>query len=135
MNTWLKSLFEKKKNEYYQPLVGEAEISGKKDTYVLSPQSRRFSGDGKTNILPGKLTEQEIDSPDFSVEQIDSTAIETYDYNPNDKILKVRFKGGDIDYAYPDVPLSVVQELSAAPSKGEYVNDVVSGYSQPGFRA
>ena len=51
------------------------------------------------------------------------------DNNDGTKDVSITFKGGGKDYLYPDVPTNVANGLYAAPSKGSYVSDVISHYS------
>ena len=51
---------------------------------------------------------------------VPSTALKTVAYNPDNKVLEVKFTSGNKKYDYPHVPLETVQALMKAPSKGEY---------------
>jgi lysyl-tRNA synthetase class 2 len=50
-----------------------------------------------------------------------STAIKSFDYDSDKKILKIDFTNGSV-YLYHDVPESIYKGLKDAPSKGQYFN-------------
>ncbi|ACB52810.1 lysyl-tRNA synthetase [Crocosphaera subtropica ATCC 51142] len=50
-----------------------------------------------------------------------SYAIKSFDYDPDQKILRVEFSHGGV-YQYHDVPKSVYEGLAKSPSKGQYFN-------------
>ncbi|MEM8778666.1 MAG: lysine--tRNA ligase, partial [Cyanobacteria bacterium P01_G01_bin.49] len=50
-----------------------------------------------------------------------SVAIQSFDYDEKEEILKIEFTNGNI-YKYHQVPKSVYQELEKTPSKGQYFN-------------
>ena len=63
---------------------------------------------------------------------VDSSAIQSFnlkDNNDGTKDVNIQFVGGGKDYLYPDVPANVANGLYAAPSKGSYVGEVISRYS------
>lgn len=64
----------------------------------------------------------EVFNEEYREKQISvpSTALKTVSYNPDNKILEVKFTSGSKKYDYPHVPLETVQALMKAPSKGEY---------------
>lgn len=64
-----------------------------------------------------------------NVEFVDSSAIESFKYDPEKKNLDIKFANGNKEYRYPKVPKNVADGLHAAPSKGAYVQKVVDGYS------
>lgn len=64
-----------------------------------------------------------------NVEFVDSSAIESFKYDPEKKNLDIKFVNGNKEYRYPKVPKNVADGLYAAPSKGAYVQKVVSDYS------
>ena len=53
-------------------------------------------------------------------QDIPSTAIKKLKYDPKTEELYVTFNGSNKKYWYPNVPKEKVEELMAAPSKGEY---------------
>lgn len=63
---------------------------------------------------------------------VDSSAVDSFNMKDNHngtKDVTIKFNGGNKEYLYPDVPTNVANGLYAAPSKGSYVQDVISGYS------
>lgn len=63
---------------------------------------------------------------------VDSSAVQSFNLKDNKdgtKDVSIQFVGGDKDYLYPDVPVNVANGLYAAPSKGSYVGEVISRYS------
>lgn len=53
-------------------------------------------------------------------QDIPSTAIKKLKYDPKTKELFVTFQGSNKKYWYPRVPKEKIEEMMAAPSKGEY---------------
>lgn len=51
---------------------------------------------------------------------VDSTAIDSFDYDPKTEGLTVKFQGNSKKYFYPAVPLELVEAWMKAPSKGEF---------------
>lgn len=94
---------------------------------VTNPQSARVSVNGK-QMLKGRYIPENDEV--MNEEDIDSTAIESFEYDPKSSVLTIWFKGGDgTGYDFPDVPKSVVEKFIAAPSKGEFYNQVITNYS------
>ena len=63
-------------------------------------------------------------------QDIPSTAIKKLKYDPKTEELYVTFQGSNKKYWYPNVPKEKVEELMAAPSKGEYfLNNIHDQYS------
>ena len=55
----------------------------------------------------------------FPLLKSQSTAIKSFDYDQDKKILKVEFNHGGI-YLYHDLPLAVYKDFQSAPSKGQF---------------
>ena len=53
-------------------------------------------------------------------QDIPSTAIKQFKYDPKTKELYVTFQGSNKKYWYPRVPKEKIEEMMEAPSKGEY---------------
>jgi glutaredoxin 2 len=53
-------------------------------------------------------------------QDVPSTAIKKIKYDPKTQELYVTFQGSNKKYWYPRVPKEKIEELMAAPSKGEY---------------
>ncbi|MBE9090625.1 lysine--tRNA ligase [Microcystis aeruginosa LEGE 11464] len=65
----------------------------------------------------------------FPLLKSQSTAIKSFDYDQDKKILKVEFNHGGI-YLYHDLPLAVYKDFQAAPSKGQFfVGQIRDKYS------
>ena len=63
-------------------------------------------------------------------QNIPSTAIKKMKYDPRTKELWVTFQGSNKKYWYPRVPKEKIEEMMAAPSKGEYfLNNIHDQYS------
>ena len=93
---------------------------------VTNPQSARVSVNGK-QMLKGRYHPK--DDEVMNEEDIDSTAIESFEYDPKSSVLTIWFKNGEKGYDFPDVPKSVVEKFIAAPSKGEFYHQVIRNYS------
>lgn len=97
----------------------------KQDATVNKPKSIRINGNtlGQTRKENKKGTKTTY---------VDSSAIDSFnlkDNNDGTKDVNITFKGGNKEYLYPDVPVNVANGLYAAPSKGSYVENVISEYS------
>jgi len=65
----------------------------------------------------------------FPLLKSQSTAIKSFDYDQDKKILKVKFNHGGI-YLYHDLPLAVYKDFQSAPSKGQFfVGQIRDQYS------
>lgn len=65
----------------------------------------------------------------FPLLKSQSTAIKSFDYDEEKKILKVEFNHGGI-YLYHDLPLAVYKDFQSAPSKGQFfVGQIRDQYS------
>ncbi len=65
----------------------------------------------------------------FPLLKSQSTAIKSFDYDEEKKILKVEFNHGGI-YLYHDLPLAVYKDFQSAPSKGQFfVGQIRDKYS------
>ncbi|GCA92068.1 MULTISPECIES: lysine--tRNA ligase [Microcystis] len=65
----------------------------------------------------------------FPLLKSQSTAIKSFDYDQEKKILKVEFNHGGI-YLYHDLPLAVYKDFQSAPSKGQFfVGQIRDKYS------
>lgn len=68
---------------------------------------------------------EDIDYENSIERSVDSSAIDSIEYDPKTEDLKVRFRGGSVWYTYPNVPADVVTEFMDAPSKGRYLAYVI----------
>ena len=63
-------------------------------------------------------------------QDIPSTAIKKFKYDPKTEELYVTFQGSNKKYWYPRVPKEKIEEMMNAPSKGEYfMNNIHDQYS------
>jgi hypothetical protein len=53
------------------------------------------------------------------LQPVESSNIQAVGYEPDDQLLAIQFRSGDI-YAYSDVPKSIYTDLMGAESKGKY---------------
>jgi KTSC domain len=69
---------------------------------------------------PSQTKISELEGKRWVLSGITSTNVDTIAYDPNNKELYVRFKGGSI-YKYNGVPEVVALTFKSAPSKGKFV--------------
>jgi len=103
------------------------DFSKKQNATVNRPKSIRINNE---TLAQNRRTDQRNRNAETSF--VDSSAIDSFnmkDNNDGTKDVSIIFKGGGKDYLYPDVPTNVANGLYAAPSKGSYVSDVISRYS------
>ena len=77
---------------------------------------------GRKKLTKGqeKLVTKQAQSEQMYTQDVPSTAIKKMKYDPVTKSLYVTFVGGKKAYWYPRVPKEKIEEMMAAPSKGEY---------------
>ena len=77
---------------------------------------------GRKKLTKGqeKLVTAQAQSEQMYTQDVPSTAIKKIKYDPKTESLYVTFQGGHKAYWYPNVTKEEVEELMAAPSKGEY---------------
>lgn len=97
----------------------------KQDWNVSKPQSIRINQKtfGQMEKLKGGNRKAN------QVAQVDSSAVDKINYNPETKDLNVTYAGNPKEYLYPNVPKKVVQAFLMSPSKGAFANKVISRYS------
>lgn len=74
----------------------------------------------------------DLDKSQSALQVANSSAVQSIDVQPRGKgtsDVSVTFVNGDHDYLYPNVPEKVVQAFVNAPSKGMFVNSVLSRYA------
>lgn len=99
----------------------------KQNAKVNKPQSIRINNE---TLGQNKSTNQR--NANANTTFVDSSAVDNFSMkNNNDgtKDVTIKFTSGNKEYLYPDVPANVANGLYAAPSKGSYVENVISGYS------
>lgn len=99
-------------------------FGNKKDQHVQKPKSIRINNE---TITQNRAKNQRNTNAETSY--VDSSAVESFRYDPAKKNLTIQFTSGPKEYLYPEVPQNVVNGLYAAPSKGIYVDRVISQYS------
>jgi hypothetical protein len=60
------------------------------------------------------------------IESPESSTISRFGYDQANQVLLVEFKNG-AEYQYFDVPEQVFEQMKAAPSKGQYLAQVIKG--------
>ena len=77
---------------------------------------------GRKKLTKGQeaLVTAQAQSEQMYTQDVPSTAIKKMKYDPKTKELWVTFQGSNKKYWYPRVPKEKVEEMMAAPSKGEY---------------
>lgn len=104
------------------------DFSRKSDAQIHRPKSIRVNDE-----TLGKLRrENQRNKNAFDVSYADSAAVDSFNIKDNGdgtKDVTVKFTSGDKDYLYPDVPANVANGMYAAPSKGAYMQNVMSRYS------
>lgn len=100
-----------------------------KTIQLNKPQSQRYNG-----MTMGQYQKQPAPGDREKVEThtTDSSAVQSIEYDPKKGNLDVTFVGGDKEYRYPEVPKEVAESFMRAPSKGQFVDEVLSRYSDIG---
>lgn len=100
--------------------------SGKQSATVNKPKSIRIN-----NETLGKYRSNDSNKSDNTT-FVDSAAISSFTIENNEdgtKDVTINFTNNSKDYLYPDVPKNVADGMYSAPSKGSYVYNVISKYS------
>lgn len=108
-------------------------IGKNKVVEVKNVQSSRYRYDN-SNTLYDPNDVAKMDNGDISSKvqevQANSTAVDEIKYDPQTKILTVKYQNGNTYYDFPNVPQEVVTEFMEAPSKGRYLAyHIVPNYS------
>lgn len=92
---------------------------------VKTPLSVRWKDDGSFNE-DVSVKEDDIIKPS----DVESTCIDSWDYDPTTLNLDVYFVSNPSKaYRFPGVPKSVIKRWINAPSKGQFYQRVIRGYS------
>ena len=124
------AIFERLKNTDYETLYKTGKLVSKNKSVQLNkPQSKRYDiGEGQ--MTRSKFEQQDIDEKTpVEISDVDSSAVESIQYDPKKENLDVTFVGGGKSYRYPKVPKEVYHAFESAPSKGAFVNTVLQKYS------
>lgn len=97
----------------------------KQDWNISKPQSIRVNNQTFGQMQRDKGGNRKANQ----VAQVNSSAVDKINYNPETKDLNVTYAGSSKEYLYPDVPKKVVQAFMMSPSKGAFANKVISKYS------
>ena len=92
-------------------------------TTNTKPMSRRY-------LTPSGMSLDNTEDSGAIDVGVESSAIQAYTYDNKSGDLYITFKGNGKEYKYPNVPIDVVKDLGNAPSKGRFVNQVISQYSE-----
>lgn len=122
--------FEKLKNTDYETLYKTGKLIEKNKSVKLNkPQSKRYDV-GNGALTRNQFEKQDIDDKmSVEISDVDSSAVESIQYDPKKKNLDVKFVNGTKEYRYPNVPKEVYHAFESAPSKGAFVNETLSKYS------
>ena len=104
------------------------DFSRKQNADVNRPKSIRLNGQTINQFR--KSEEEKPEKP--NVEYTDSSAVRSFQITDNkdgSKDVTIQFTSGPKQYLYPEVAANVADGLYAAPSKGTYVQKVLSEYS------
>lgn len=99
----------------------------KSESEVHRPKSIRIN-----DMTLNKMRNTNMRNSNADTTFVDSSAIQNFkiqDAGNGKKDVTIQFNNNDKEYLYPDVPANVANGLYAAPSKGSYVGDVISRYS------
>ena len=97
----------------------------KKDWNVSKPQSIRINQQTFGQMQRDAGGNRKANE----VAQVDSSAVDKINYDPETKDLNVTYAGNPKEYLYPEVPKRVVQAFLMSPSKGAFADKVISQYS------
>lgn len=100
--------------------VGEVEEQRNKKIAEQIKKAAEQLGRKKLTKGQEKLVRMQAESEQPYTQDVPSTAIQKVKYNPKTQELFVNFVGGNKTYWYPRVPKEKIEEMMAAPSKGEY---------------
>lgn len=102
-------------------------FGNKQNATINKPKSIRIN-----DMTLGKMRDTNMRDSNAKTTFTDSSAIQQFridDAANGKKDVTIQFVGGGKDYLYPNVPANVANGLYAAPSKGSYVENVISKYS------
>ena len=146
-SNFLKGLYSNNKNAWNAVLNHFPKAKSASIGSFSIPQMKSLRTVSYDDIMP-KYTREELTkaknkdisigvSPDLDKSQsalqvTDSSAVQSVDVQPRGKgtsDVSVTFTNGEHPYLYPKVPEKVVQAFINAPSKGRFVRNVLSRYS------
>jgi hypothetical protein len=98
------------------------EIDEQKNKKIAEQIKKAAADLGRKKLTKGQeqLVRKQAEQEQMFTQDVPSTAIKKMKYDPKTKELWVTFQGSNKKYWYPRVPKDKVEEMMAAPSKGEY---------------
>lgn len=110
--------------------VGERETERQKKVAERIRAAASLMGRDELTPDQAELVTKQAEREMPYTQDIPSTAIKKMKYDPRTKELWVTFQGSNKKYWYPRVPKEKIEEMMAAPSKGEYfLNNIHDQYS------
>lgn len=103
--------------------IGEINEERKRNVEDHLETARQQLGKKKLTKSQAALVTKQAESTPMYSQDVPSTALKSFKYNPVTESLYVQFqneKGSSKVYWYPRVPKKKIEELASAPSKGEY---------------
>lgn len=100
----------------------QGEIDNERQKKIAEQIKKAAADLGRKKLTKGQeaLVTKQAQQEQMYTQDIPSTAIKKVKYDPKTKELWVTFQGSNKKYWYPRVPKEKIEELMAAPSKGEY---------------
>ena len=100
----------------------QGEIDTERNKKIAEHIKKAAADLGRKKLTKGQeaLVKKQAESEQMYTQDVPSTAIKKLKYDPKTKSLYVTFVGGKKAYWYPRVPKEKIDEMMAAPSKGEY---------------
>ena len=100
----------------------QGEIDAERNKKIAEHIKKAAADLGRKKLTKGQeqLVRKQAESEQMYTQDVPSTAIKKMKYDPVTKSLYVTFVGGKKAYWYPRVPKEKIEEMMAAPSKGEY---------------
>jgi hypothetical protein len=98
------------------------EIDEQKNKKIAEQIKKAAADLGRKKLTKGQeqLVRKQAEQEQMFTQDVPSTAIKKLKYDPKTEELYVTFQGSNKKYWYPNVPKEKVEEMMAAPSKGEY---------------
>ena len=110
----------------------QGEIDTERNKKIAEHIKKAAADLGRKKLTKGQeqLVRKQAESEQMYTQDVPSTAIKKLKYDPKTESLYVTFVGGKKAYWYPRVPKEKIEEMMAAPSKGEYfMNNIHDQYS------
>ena len=100
----------------------QGEIDEERNKKIAEHIKKAAADLGRKKLTKGQeaLVKKQAESEQMYTQDVPATEIKKLKYDTKTESLYVTFVGGKKAYWYPNVPKEKVQEMMAAPSKGEY---------------